>query len=88
MLRQSSLGVGLGYGARVHAVALLARLGVRFKEYLALTIIQSGMSAPLLSLDLFSGIGGLTLSLIGLVKPLVYCDINPDALAVLHERMR
>ncbi len=46
------------------------------------------MRAPLLSLDLFSGIGGLTMSLTGLVEPLVYCDINPDALAVLSERMR
>jgi hypothetical protein len=46
------------------------------------------MKSPLLSLDLFSGVGGLTLSLAGLVTPLVYCDVNPEALAVLDERMR
>ena len=40
------------------------------------------------SLSLFSGIGGLDLSLKGVLKPLVYCEIDPYALAVLHDQMR
>ena len=40
------------------------------------------------SLSLFSGIGGLDLSLKGVLKPLVYCEIDPHALAVLHDQMR
>jgi DNA (cytosine-5)-methyltransferase 1 len=40
------------------------------------------------SLSLFSGIGGLDLSLKGVLKPLVYCEIDAYALAVLHDQMR
>ena len=40
------------------------------------------------SLSLFSGIGGLDLSLKGVLKPLVYCEIDPYALAVLNDQMR
>jgi site-specific DNA-cytosine methylase len=43
---------------------------------------------PLRSLDLFSGIGGLTLALTGIAEPLAYCDIEASSLAVLHENMR
>ncbi len=42
-------------------------------------------------LDLFSGIGGLTIALSEWVRPLAYCEIDPYAQAVLlnrmHERM-
>ena len=44
-------------------------------------------SKLLRSLDLFSGIGGLTLALTGVAKPLVYCDIEPTSLAVLRDNM-
>jgi site-specific DNA-cytosine methylase len=43
---------------------------------------------PLRSLDLFSGIGGLTLALHGLAEPLVYCDIEAASRAVLHDNMK
>jgi site-specific DNA-cytosine methylase len=42
---------------------------------------------PLRSLDLFSGIGGLTLALRGVAEPVAYCDIEPTARAVLEDRM-
>ena len=44
-------------------------------------------SKLLRSLDLFSGIGGLTLALTGVAKPLVYCDIEPSSIAVLRDNM-
>ena len=44
--------------------------------------------AALRSLDLFSGIGGLTLALKGLCEPLLYCEIEPTAQAVLLDQMR
>jgi len=40
------------------------------------------------SLCLFSGIGGLTHALKGLVKPMAYSEIDPAAIAVLEERMK
>jgi len=39
------------------------------------------------SVDLFSGIGGITLGLRGMTKPLVYCDIESSCRAVLQARM-
>ena len=45
------------------------------------------MGRILKSLDLFSGIGGLTLALTGVVKPLAYCDIEPNAIAVIRDNM-
>lgn len=38
-------------------------------------------------LDLFSGIGGLTLALSPWVRPIAYCEIEPYARAVLLSRM-
>ena len=35
---------------------------------------------PLRSLDLFSGIGGLTLALRGAARPRAYCDISMELL--------
>jgi hypothetical protein len=40
------------------------------------------------SIDIFSGIGGLTLALEGIVKPVVYCDISPACRTVLAKHMR
>lgn len=40
------------------------------------------------TLDLFSGIGGLTLALAGVVHPLAYCDVDASSRAVLLARMR
>jgi site-specific DNA-cytosine methylase len=40
------------------------------------------------SLDLFSGIGALTLALQGLAAPVAYCEIDPHARAVLQVRMQ
>ena len=45
------------------------------------------MGRILKSLDLFSGIGGLTLALTGVAKPLAYCDIEPTAIAVIKDNM-
>jgi hypothetical protein len=46
------------------------------------------MVPPLLrSLDLFSGIGGITLALEGIASPVSYCDINPSSRAVLQAKM-
>ena len=39
------------------------------------------------SLDLFSGIGGLTVALRGVAEPVAYCDIDSAAQAVLADRM-
>ena len=44
--------------------------------------------AALRSLDLFSGIGGLSLALHGLCEPLCYYEIEPAAQAVLKDQMR
>lgn len=41
----------------------------------------------LTSIDLFSGLGGITHSLRGLVQPLVYCDIDPVCRATLEARI-
>lgn len=41
----------------------------------------------LTSLDLFSGIGGLTFALEGFAKPLLYCDNSEAAIQVLHTLM-
>ena len=40
------------------------------------------------SLDLFSGVGGLTLALKGLCEPVCFCEIEPAAQAVLRNQMR
>ena len=45
------------------------------------------MGTTLHSLDLFSGIGGLTHALTGLVKPIAYSEIEPSALAVKNGRI-
>jgi site-specific DNA-cytosine methylase len=39
-------------------------------------------------LDLFSGIGGFALGLADLMRPVAYCDIDPNARAVLSARIR
>lgn len=39
-------------------------------------------------LDLFSGIGGITLALDGMVRPIAYCENDPYCQAVLLSRMR
>ena len=39
------------------------------------------------SLDLFSGLGGMTRALHGLAAPVGYCEINPRSQAVLRARM-
>lgn len=39
------------------------------------------------SIDLFSGLGGISHSLRGFVQPLVYCDIDPVCRATLEARM-
>ena len=39
------------------------------------------------SLDLFSGIGGLTVALLGVAAPVTYCDIDSAAQAVLADRI-
>jgi hypothetical protein len=39
-------------------------------------------------LDLFTGIGGMSLALRGYVRPLLYCEIDEPCRAVLAERMR
>lgn len=46
------------------------------------------MVRPWASLDLFSGIGGITHGLRGLARPVAYCEIDPFAQRVLHARMR
>lgn len=40
------------------------------------------------SLDLFSGIGGLSLALLPVCKPLAYCDIHENARVVLRSAMQ
>ena len=40
------------------------------------------------SLDLFSGIGGMTRALHGIARPVAYCEIDPGCQAVLAARMR
>ena len=42
---------------------------------------------PVASLDLFSGIGGLSLALRDVLHPVAYCDICPSARSVLHARI-
>lgn len=39
------------------------------------------------SLDLFSGIGGITLALHGIAKPIAYCEINPSSQRVLKKHI-
>lgn len=43
---------------------------------------------PLNTLDLFSGVGGLTAAMHGFARPVAYCDIAPDARAVIHDNIR
>lgn len=45
-------------------------------------------SMVLTSLDLFSGIGGLTLALEGIARPVMYCDKDVNSQLVLKELMR
>lgn len=40
------------------------------------------------SLDLFSGIGGISHGLRGIASPLAYCEIDPFAVSILQSRMR
>ena len=40
------------------------------------------------SLDLFTGIGGLTLALRDFAEPALYCEIDPFCRSVLTARMR
>ena len=42
----------------------------------------------LLSLDLFSGVGGMTLALHGIAEPVAYCEIDRHAQHVLMARMQ
>lgn len=44
--------------------------------------------APLRTLDLFSGIGGMTLALRGIAQPVAYCDSSAAALAVIQDNVR
>ena len=46
------------------------------------------MPSRLRSLDLFSGIGGMTLALLPVAKPVAYCEIDASAVAVLRDNMR
>jgi site-specific DNA-cytosine methylase len=39
-------------------------------------------------LDLFTGISGIALGLLGLIEPIAYCDINKRCIAVLLKRMK
>jgi DNA (cytosine-5)-methyltransferase 1 len=49
--------------------------------------VENKMS-KLTSVDLFSGIGGLSLSLKEKFKTVLYCEINKDAILVLENNMR
>lgn len=40
------------------------------------------------SIDLFTGIGGITLALQGIAHPLLYCDIAPECHQVLHRLIK
>jgi site-specific DNA-cytosine methylase len=42
----------------------------------------------LTSIDLFSGVGGITLALEGIARPALYCEINSGCRAVLERNMR
>lgn len=42
---------------------------------------------PLHSIDLFSGVGGITLALQGITKPLLYCEIDPNCRQVLQKHI-
>lgn len=42
---------------------------------------------PLRSLDLFSGVGGITLALTNIAEPVAYCEIDRDCQKVLHRHM-
>lgn len=46
------------------------------------------MTEKLYGLDLFSGIGGISIALAPWVTPIAYCEIDPFAQAVLLSRMR
>ena len=46
---------------------------------------QAAPKTMIKSLDLFSGIGGLTHALHGIAEPVAYCDIEPEARAVTQE---
>lgn len=45
-------------------------------------------AVELRSIDLFSGIGGLSLALEGVARPVAYCDIEASARGVLRDRMK
>lgn len=40
------------------------------------------------SIDLFSGVGGITLALRGIAKPVLYCDVDPVARASMEFNMK
>ena len=46
------------------------------------------VARTLRTLDLFSGVGGITHALRGFASPEMYCDIDPHAQAVLRNLMR
>lgn len=46
------------------------------------------MSPPLRALDLFSGIGGLSHALTGVIRPVAYCDIEEVSQRVLEDAMQ
>ena len=54
---------------------------------IATLVVGVRISHMLNSVDLFSGIGGITLGLKGIAKPLVYCDIESSCRDVLQARM-
>ena len=43
---------------------------------------------PLPSLDLFTGVGGITLALHGIASPVAYCDVAPESIANLERNMK
>lgn len=49
--------------------------------------IKAGVEKRLSAIDLFSGIGGLTLASDTFLKPIQYCEVCPDARSVLIARM-
>lgn len=46
------------------------------------------MSPRLRSLDLFSGLGGITIALEGICKPVAYCEIDPLCREILATKMK
>lgn len=53
-----------------------------------LTLEYSGSTGTMRSVDLFSGIGGITYALRGIAAPLLYCEIDPFCQRVLKKNMK